>query len=162
MMFGTPGIQGGYIGNAGGLMAGLDLPFGGGNQYRQIQKENQPGAPKPTGTSPTRVFPPNAPGREGAIDVQFRQALGGFSQMGNMGGLISQINPTYPAGDPRYGQPMIMGGAPMSMNPGEYNWTQTIRRLREQNPAAYEKVKGMMGPYGWQKPPAGFQVPAGI
>ncbi len=95
-MFGALGVQGGFIGNAGGLMAGLDLPFGGGNQYRQIQKENQPGAPKPTGTSPVRIFPPNAPGREGAIDVQFRQALGGFPQMGNIGGLLAQSN-QYPS-----------------------------------------------------------------
>jgi len=29
-------------GAPGNLMAGLDLPFGGGQQYRQIQQENRP------------------------------------------------------------------------------------------------------------------------
>lgn len=99
-MFGAPGVQGGFIGNAGGLVAGLDLPFGGGNQYRQIQRENQPGAPKPTGTSPVRIFPPNAPGREGAIDVQFRQAfMPGIIPMGNAGFYMGpQLGQQIPAG----------------------------------------------------------------
>jgi|APGre2960657404_1045060.scaffolds.fasta_scaffold107004_2 hypothetical protein len=99
-MFGIPGVQGGYIGNTGGLMAGLDLPFGGGNQYKQMQMENRPGAPKPTGTSPVRIFPPNAPGREGAIDVQFRQALmPGMNPMGNAGFYLGpQIGQQLPAG----------------------------------------------------------------
>lgn len=80
---------GGNLGVIGGLMAGLDLPFGGGQQYKQIQKENQPGAPRQTpGISPTRVFPLNAPGREGAIDVRFRQALGGYpGAPGNLMGM---------------------------------------------------------------------------
>lgn len=161
-----PSIQGGYIGNSGALIAGLDLPFGGGQRYKQIQKENQPGAPRPAGLSPTNIFPPNAPGREGAITVpsQVQQAMGGAFPVGNLGGLVAQINPTYPAGDPRYGNPMLMPStnAPMSMNTREYEWSQRINRLREQNPGAYQKVKGMMGPYGWTKPPAGFQVPPGI
>lgn len=76
-------------GAPGNLMAGIDLPFGGGQQYKELQKEYQPGAPRPTGTSPVRIFPPNAPGREGAIDVQFRQALnpGFLGAIGNMGGM---------------------------------------------------------------------------
>jgi hypothetical protein len=151
-MFGTPGVQGGYLGNAGGLVAGLDLPFGGGNRYRELQKENQPGAPRPAGTSPTRVLPPNAPGREGAIDVQFRQALGGFSPMGNMGGLLAQVNPTYPTGDPRYGQPMSVDGIPVSTSTSEYGIIQGINRLRNENPQAYKNLQNMMGPYGWQNP----------
>lgn len=66
-------------GAPGNLMAGgVNLPFGGGEAYRNLQRQHQPGAPRPTEMGPVRIFPPNAPGREGAIDVQFRQALGGY------------------------------------------------------------------------------------
>ena len=91
------------------------------------------------------------------------QAMGGVSPVGNLSGLVAQINPTYPVGDPKYGNPMMgLGNIPMSLNAGEYEWSQRMNRLREQNPGAYQKIKGMMGPYGWTKPPAGFQVPPGI
>jgi hypothetical protein len=94
------GFYGTFMGNPAGLLAGLDLPFGGGQQYKQIQQENRPGAPKPTGVSPTRVFPPTAPGREGAIDVQFRQALmPGMFPMGNAGFFMGpQMGQQVPAG----------------------------------------------------------------
>lgn len=40
-------IQGGYLGNAGGLnqliAGGPDLPFGGGGRYRTIQEQYRPG-----------------------------------------------------------------------------------------------------------------------
>ena len=98
-----PSVQGGFVGNAGalgGMVAGIDLPFGGGQGYKKIQQENRPGGFKPPGISPTRIFPPNAPGREGAIDVRFRQALmPGISPMGNAGFFMG----------PQYGQQIPMG-----------------------------------------------------
>lgn len=94
-------------GAPGNLMAGLDLPFGGGQQYKQIQQENRPGAPKPAGLSPVRVFPPNAPGREGAIDVQFRKAMGGYpGAAGNLLGMQMQ-NPINFANVQFYGGPQL-------------------------------------------------------
>jgi hypothetical protein len=99
----------------------------------------------------------------GFSPFQLPSAMGGASPVGNLSGLVAQINPTYPVGDPKYGNPMMgLGNIPMSLNAGEYEWSQRMNRLREQNPGAYQKIKGMMGPYGWTKPPAGFQVPPGI
>ena len=92
-------------GAPGNLMAGLDLPFGGGQQYRQIQQENRPGAPKPTGVSPTKIFPPNAPGREGAIDVQFRQALGNYP--GAPGNIFGMQTPSMLANSQFYMGPQL-------------------------------------------------------
>ena len=91
-----------------------------------------------------------------------QQLPGAINPVGNVGSLVAQINPTYPAGDPRYGQPMQMGGQPMSMSTSEYEWMQGINRLREANPDVYQKIKGMMGPFGWTNPPTGFQVPTGL
>jgi len=105
------GFYGGYMGNQAGLLAGLELPFGRGEKYKKIQQENRPGAPKPAGISPTRVFPPTAPGREGAIDVQFRQALGGFSPVGNVGAL-AQAHPGASALGGQMGMNMGMPGMP--------------------------------------------------
>ena len=88
-------------------------------------------------------------------------AFGGAA--GNMGGMmIAQINPTYPVGSPNYGQPLQVGGKPMSLSNSEYSWMQKMNELGRTNPDAYQKIKDMMGPYGWNNPPAGFQVPPGI
>lgn len=78
------------------------------------------------------------------------------------GDLTAQVNPTYPAGDPRYGEPMNMGGQPLSLSESEYGWTQRMNELRRSSPSEYEKVKSMMGAHGWTQPPAGFRPPAGI
>jgi hypothetical protein len=78
------------------------------------------------------------------------------------GELTAQVNPTYPAGDSRYGQPMSVGGQPMSLNESEYGWTQRMNELRRSSPDAYKKVKSMMGPHGWTQAPSGFAVPSGI
>jgi hypothetical protein len=81
--------------------------------------------------------------------------------VGNLGAL-AQVNPTYPPGDPRYGQPMMQGGVPMSLSEDEFSWSQRMNQLRQKDPSSYEKVKGMMGPQGWMSPPPGFNVPPGI
>lgn len=103
------GFYGGYLGNAGGLNSlmagGPSLPFGGGQQYRQIQEENRPGAPKPAGLSPTKIFPPNTPGREGAIDVQFRQAMGNYP--GAPGNIFGMQTPAMVANSQFYGGPQL-------------------------------------------------------
>jgi hypothetical protein len=82
-------------------------------------------------------------------------------EAGNLGAL-AQVNPTYPPGDPRYGDPMLYQGQPMSMNEAEFNWSQRMNQLRREDPGAYKKIQGMMGPFGWGAPPAGFTVPPGI
>jgi len=107
-MSSVPGAPGSFApGGSGNLMAGLELPFGGGQQYRQIQQENRPGAPKPTGVSPVRIFPPNAPGREGAIDVQSFQAMGNYpGAAGNLFGMQMQ-NPANIANAQFYGGPQL-------------------------------------------------------
>ena len=110
------GFYGGYMGNAGALndlvyrgeptqmmpmpyygggmgieqlAGGPDLPFGGGGRYKTIQEQNKPGAPRDY--IPIRTFPQTEPGREGAINVQFRQALGfpGMQPMGNAGAFLN-------------------------------------------------------------------------
>lgn len=61
------------------------------------QRQQSPGGPQlnPLQQTPTRIFPKDQPGREGAIPVQFRQALRGLGNIGNMAGLISgNISPT--------------------------------------------------------------------
>jgi hypothetical protein len=82
--------------------------------------------------------------------------------IGNTAGMLAQINPTYPAGSPNYGQPLQVEGKPLSLSTGEYNWMQRMNELQRTSPDSYQKIKGMMGPYGWNSPPAGFQVPPGI
>jgi hypothetical protein len=79
-----------------GLFAGVNLPFGGGGGYKTIQEQYRPGSSdRQRIPDPIRVFPQNEPGREGAIDVRFRQAMfGGFpGAIGNMGGLLTQSVP---------------------------------------------------------------------
>jgi hypothetical protein len=82
-------------------------------------------------------------------------------EAGNLGAL-AQVNPTYPAGDPRYGQPLMMGGQPMSNTKSEFEWYQQLNELQRTNPAAADKVRSMMGPHGWGAPPPGFTVPRGL
>jgi hypothetical protein len=92
---------------------------------------------------------------------QLPLAFGLLGAAGNLGAL-AQVNPTYPPGDPRYGQPMMQGGVPMSLSKDEFSWLQQMNQLRQKDPSSYEKVKGMMGPQGWMSPPPGFNVPPGI
>jgi hypothetical protein len=106
------GLYGGYYGNAaafagpgqlstdvvranipnaslGALIAGgVDLPFGGGGNYKTIQQQFRPGSTdRQRLPDPIRVFPQNEPGREGAINVRFEQAqlMPGMTPAGNAG-----------------------------------------------------------------------------
>lgn len=97
------GTYGVGLGNSGAI-AGIDLPFGGGGRYKTIQEQNKPGAPRDY--IPIRTYPQNEPGREGAIDVKFRQAMFGgpllaqsLPPMGNAGALGGMMEM-----GPRFGQ----------------------------------------------------------
>lgn len=71
------------------LYSGVDLPFGGGGRYRTIQEQYRPGQRR---EDPVRSFPKNEPGREGAIDIDFRRALmNSPSAVGNMGGMMAML-----------------------------------------------------------------------
>jgi hypothetical protein len=76
-MYNLP-IQGGYLGNAGGLnqliAGGPDLPFGGGGGYRTIQNQYRPGQ---RSNDPVRVLPSTEPGREAAIGNMAAMLQGG-------------------------------------------------------------------------------------
>lgn len=91
-----PGFYGGYMGNEGvnpGLLAGN--PFS--SDFIIPQKRPQvPGGPQlsPLQQTPARIFPPEQPGREGSIPVQFRQAM--FNYPGAPGNILGmQIPPGF-------------------------------------------------------------------
>ena len=109
-------------GAPGNLIAGVDLPFGGGGRYKTIQEQFRPGSTdRQRIPDPIRIFPQGEPGRKGAIDVRFRQALmpAGSSNLpgaiGNMAGIANaqffegpQLGQAVPQGVPQ--QPY--GGSP--------------------------------------------------
>jgi outer membrane biosynthesis protein TonB len=70
-----------------------------------------------------------------------------------------RVNLTYPAGHPKYGQPMKVDGKPMSVSKKTADWNSKMNRYKEQDPEGYKKAKGMMGPYGWTEPPKGYNPP---
>lgn len=70
-----------------------------------------------------------------------------------------RVNLTYPAGHPKYGQPLKVDGKPMSVSKRTAEWNSKMNRYKEQNPAGYKKAKSMMSPYGWTEPPAGYTPP---
>ena len=70
-----------------------------------------------------------------------------------------RVNLTYPAGHPKYGQPLKVDGKPMSVSKRTAEWNSKMNRYKEQNPAGYKKAKSMMGPYGWTEPPKGYNPP---
>lgn len=76
--------------------------------------------------------------------------------LGKLGDAVAQVNPTYPAGDPRYGQPMLLNNRPTSVNAAEYDIIQRLNELRRSNPAEFERVKSTMGPYGYSQPVTGI------
>jgi hypothetical protein len=106
-------------GAPGNLMAGN--PFG----SNFVIDQNAPRRPSGQGPQapnmymPTRPFKPGEPGREGAIDVQFRQALGGFSPVGNIGGIAGQIplGPHTPLPTPGWNPGMIKAPGNPSYRP---------------------------------------------
>ena len=83
-------VQGGYIGNIAGNPFGSDFVV-------PQQRKPVPGGPQmaPLKQPPARVFPPDQPGREGAIDVRLAMGMPGMN-VGNMGGMSAAMDP--PAG----------------------------------------------------------------
>ena len=170
-MFNNNRVQGSYIGNAGALASNpltdprFKIP--GGQPWNKTPllpgKDTKEFEERPL----TRPFQlPSAMNGIGNMGGMIAQANPNAALPGapgnNQGMLLAQINPTYPAGSPNYGQPMLFEGKPMSLSTSEYNWMQNMNELRRTNPDTYQTIKGMMGPHGWNNPPAGFQVPPGI
>jgi hypothetical protein len=67
-------VQGGYIGNIAGNPFGSDFVV-------PQQRKPVPGGPQmaPLKQPPARVFPPDQPGREGAIDVRLAMGMPGMN-----------------------------------------------------------------------------------
>ena len=67
-------VQGGYIGNVAGNPFGSDFVV-------PQQRRSVPGGPQmaPLKQPPARVFPPDQPGREGAIDVRSAMGVSGMN-----------------------------------------------------------------------------------
>lgn len=132
-----------------GLFAGVNLPFGGGGGYKTIQEQYRPGSSdRQRIPDPIRVFPQNEPGREGAIDVKFRQAMfGGFpGAIGNIGGLVAQAQNVGAAA----GASALGGGMGMNNEQMQY-LMQTNQRQGGGPPIQFgvdienEKVKNLRG-----------------
>lgn len=81
-LYGESGVAG-AIGNLAYLAGN---PFGSDFVVPQ-QKQKPPAGPQnfPLQQSPTRIFPPNSPGREGAIDIRLAMGMPGMMPMGNAG-----------------------------------------------------------------------------
>ena len=81
-------VQGGYIGNIAGNPFGSDFVV-------PQQRKPVPGGPQmaPLKQPPARVFPPDQPGREGAIDVRLAMGMPGMN-VGNMGGMSAAMDPS--------------------------------------------------------------------
>lgn len=91
----------------GGNLVGLGLeqnpgfiagnPFGADFVIPQNQQRPAGGGPQlnPLLQTPTRLYPKDQPGREGAINIQFRQAqlMPGMQMMGNIGGMMASQVP---------------------------------------------------------------------
>lgn len=97
-------------GAPGNLMAGN--PFGSDFVIPQQRKTNPAGGPQlnPLQQPPARIFPKDQPGREGAIDVQFRQAnflAPGMPFVGNMGGMLAQNPYNFASADREAEQELI-------------------------------------------------------
>jgi len=85
-----PGTPGNNL--YGSMIAGVDLPFGGGNQYKNLQQQYQPGV-DPRQYDPVRIYRQNEPGRKGAITIPSKiVSLPG--EAGNLGGM-AQLPPGY-------------------------------------------------------------------
>ena len=80
-------VQGGYIGNIAGNPFGSDFVV-------PQQRKPVPGGPQmsPLQQPPTRVFPPDQPGREGAINVRSAMGMPGMN-IGNMAGMSTGLDP---------------------------------------------------------------------
>lgn len=89
------GFYGGGMGNEGAMLLGMPTlagnPFGA-DFVIPNQKTRPAGGPQlnPLQQPPARIFPKDQPGREGAIDVQFRQAMNVPGAPGNLAGMTNQ------------------------------------------------------------------------
>jgi hypothetical protein len=123
-------VQGGYIGNIAGNPFGSDFVV-------PQQRKPVPGGPQmsPLKQPPARVFPPDQPGREGAIDVRLAMGMPGMN-IGNVGGMSAMMQPSTGTLDSfsRYAQ--AMAGM---QNPG--NATQ------EQEEISIDPLAGSQGPF---------------
>ena len=149
--------------------AGVDLPFGGGGRYKTIQEQNKPGR---RDYDPVRKFPQGEPGREGAIDIQFRRAMfpgaGSMPAIGNMGGMqMAQGMPVVPMmGVPQnpfgvYDHPGLRGMPSRSI----YDGGNDLPQMFPMQPGGYGVPQGMPGSEFDRKiPPANVvkDVPPGF
>jgi hypothetical protein len=80
-------FYGGFLGNIAGNPFGSDFVV-------PQQRRPVPGGPQmaPLKQPPARVFPPDQPGREGAIDVRLAMGMPGMN-VGNMGGMSAAMDP---------------------------------------------------------------------
>ena len=120
----VPGAPG-NVGTYQNMFAGLNLPLGGRlNRGGDLREQTRPGGQ--TETLPTRPMLPSEY-TPGAIDVQFRQAMGlpGAMQIGNMAGLSDQLQARNqgPSTPVKYDDNMNMfvpnmgGGRPANIRP---------------------------------------------
>jgi hypothetical protein len=81
-------FYGGFLGNIAGNPFGSDFVV-------PQQRRPVPGGPQmaPLKQPPARVFPPDQPGREGAIDVRLAMGMPGMN-VGNMGGMSVAMDPS--------------------------------------------------------------------
>ena len=81
-------FYGGFLGNIAGNPFGSDFVV-------PQQRRPVPGGPQmaPLKQPPARVFPPDQPGREGAIDVRLAMGMPGMN-VGNMGGMSAAMGPS--------------------------------------------------------------------
>ena len=81
-------FYGGFLGNIAGNPFGSDFVV-------PQQRRPVPGGPQmaPLKQPPARVFPPDQPGREGAIDVRLAMGMPGMN-IGNIGGMSAAMYPS--------------------------------------------------------------------
>ena len=107
-----------------------------------------------------RQFPQFIPPQMGSSNVA-NAMPGGQRVTGSIGNVAGMTNPTYPGGDPRYGQPMpsVVGPGPTSLNQAEFQGLQQMRNT----PGGYENMLQQQGvqmtPYGYRGPTVPGQVP---
>lgn len=89
-------FYGGQPVNMGNAQFFAGNPFGADFVIPPQQRPQNPGPQLyPINQTPVRIFPKDQPGREGAIDVRFRQAqlMPGMPFLGNTAGLLSSQVP---------------------------------------------------------------------
>jgi hypothetical protein len=143
-------VQGGYIGNIAGNPFGSDFVV-------PQQRKPVPGGPQmaPLKQPPARVFPPDQPGREGAIDVRLAMGMPGMNNEettrrqepsypmfgpGSMGMIGANIEEATRRNEPSY--PMF---GPGSMGMIGANIEEATRRNEPSYPMFGPGSMGMIG-----------------